>query len=569
MANINQSDASLKKRSFDAIVIGSGVAGGWAAKELTEKGLKVLMLERGKPLEHITGYETASKAPWEFEHRGRITAQQREEHPVLKRDYPYSEHNEKYWFRDIDAPYVEKKRFDWYRPDIMGGKSIMWGRQSYRWSELDFESNAREGVGIDWPLRYADLKPWYDYVEGFAGISGENLGNYPTFPDGNLLPGMELNIVEKQMRQRVEKAFPDRRMTIGRAANLTKPHLGRTNCQYRNLCSRGCPFSAYFSTQSSTLPAAMATKRLTVRTHSIVSNIIYDAKKGRASGVMVVDSQTKEQIEFRAKIIFVCGSAIGSTWILMNSISSSFPNGLGNSSGVLGHYLMDHHFRTGASGEWEGDLDKYYFGRRPNGFYIPRYRNVGADKRNYLRGFGYQGGASRSNWQRIIAEMGFGAELKDKATEPGPWSLGMTGFGECLPYFENSIKLNTDVKDAWGLPTLTFDCEFKDNEMKMREDMKNDAAEMLQAAGFKNIKTYDNGSYPGMAIHEMGTARMGHSAKDSILNKWNQVHECKNVFVTDGACMTSSSCVNPSLTYMALTARAADFAVNELKKKNL
>lgn len=559
---------NMKKRTYDAIVIGSGVSGGWAAKELTEKGLKVLMLERGKPLEHITGYQTAMKAPWEFEYRNRITAQEKLDHPFLKRDYPYNEDTKNYWFKDIDAPYAEKKRFDWFRPDIVGGKSIMWGRQSYRWSEMDFEANAKEGIGTDWPIRYADLKPWYDYVEGHAGISGENLG-IPQYPDGNLLPPMELNVVEKQVRKAIESKFQGRHLTIGRVANLTKPHDGRTNCQFRSLCHRGCPFSAYFSTQSSTLPHAMATKRLTVRPHSIVNSILYDAKKGKASGVLVIDSQTGERMEFKSKIIFVCASAVGSTWVLMNSISPTFPNGLGNSSGVLGRYMMDHHFRTGASGMWEGDSDKYLFGRRPNGVYIPRFRNIGNDKRDYLRGFGYQGGASRAGWQRVVAEMGFGAEIKDIASEPGNWTMGLGGFGECLPYEDNRIMLNMDKKDKWGQPTLTFDVEFKENEMKMRKDMANDAAEMLEAAGMKNVKTYDGGSYPGMAIHEMGTARMGHTVKDSILNKWNQVHECKNVFVTDGASMASSSCVNPSLTYMALTARAADYAVSELKKGNL
>jgi choline dehydrogenase-like flavoprotein len=569
MANINNTAEAEKKRRYDAIVIGSGVSGGWAAKELTEKGLKVLMLDRGRNLEHISGYETATKAPWELEHRGRITAQERLEHPILKRDYPYGEDNKTYWFRDIDAPYAETKRFDWFRPNIVGGKSIMWGRQSYRWAPLDFESNQKDGHGNDWPIRYDDLKSWYDYVEGFAGISGENLGNYPSYPDGNLLPGMELNVVEKQARKAIEARFPNRRMTIGRVANLSQNHQGRSACQYRSLCHRGCPFSAYFSTQSSTLPAANATGRLTVRPNSIVNSIVYDAKKGKAKGVIVIDSETNARHEFNAKIIFVCASAIGSTWVLMNSISPQFPNGLGNSSGVLGHYMMDHHFRTGANGSWEGDMDKYVFGKRPNGFYIPRYRNVGNDKREYSRGFGYQGGASRAGWTRVVAEMGFGADMKEMATEPGAWGIGMTGFGECLPYFENHIRLNSAVKDKWGQPTLTFDVEFKDNEMKMRKDMANDAAEMLEAAGFKNVKTYDAGSFPGMAIHEMGTARMGHTVKDSILNKWNQVHECKNVFVTDGASMASSSCVNPSLTYMALTARAADYAVRELKAGNL
>lgn len=558
----------MKKRTYDAIVIGSGVSGGWAAKELTEKGLKVLMLERGHALEHITGYETATKAPWQFEHRLRITAQERAEHPFLKRDYPYNEDTKNYWFKDTDAPYTESKRFDWFRPDIVGGKSIMWGRQSYRLSEIDLEANAKDGIGTDWPIRYADLKPWYDYVEAHAGISGENLG-LPQYPDGNLLPPMDLNVVEKHVRKEIESKFKGRHLTIGRAANLTKPHNGRNNCQYRSLCHRGCPYSAYFSTQSSTLPPAMATGRLTLRPNSIVNSILYDEKKGKAKGVLVIDSVSGERMEFKSKIVFVCASAIGSTWILMNSISPTFPNGLGNSSGVLGHYLMDHHFRTGASGIWEGDQDKYEFGRRPNGIYIPRYRNINGEKRDYIRGFGYQGGAHRSGWQRVVAEMGFGADMKNAASEPGPWSMGMTGFGECLPYYDNSIRLNMDKKDKWGQPTLHFDAEFKENEMKMRKDMANDAAEMLEAAGLKNVKTYDAGSYPGMAIHEMGTARMGHTVKDSILNKWNQVHECKNVFVTDGAAMTSSSCVNPSLTYMALTARAADYAVSELKKGNL
>jgi choline dehydrogenase-like flavoprotein len=564
----NQNLNAAKKKTYDAIVIGSGVSGGWAAKELTQKGLKVIMLERGKPLEHITDYDTTSKAPWEFEHRGRITAAEAESHPFLKRDYPYSEHNNKFWMKDSDAIYSENKRFDWFRPDIVGGKSIMWGRQSYRLSELDFEANLKEGIATDWPIRYADLAPWYDYVEKHAGISGENLG-LAHYPDGILQPPMAHNVVEKMVRGKIEAAFPGRHMTMGRAANLTQPHDGRSNCQYRNLCSRGCPFSAYFSTQSSTLPHAMKTGKLTVRPHSIVNSILYDDKKGKAKGVLVIDSQTNEHHEFYAKVIFVCASAISSTWILMNSISPQFQNGLGNSSGQLGHNLMDHHFRTGAEGYAEGFEDKYYFGSRPNGIYIPRYRNIGNEKRDYLRGFGFQGGASREGWQRVIGEAGFGAAMKAKATEPGPWKMGIMGFGECLPYYDNHIKLNQDIKDKWGQATLLFDAEFKENEAKMRLEIQKDAVEMLEAAGLKKVKAYDNGCYPGMAIHEMGTARMSHSVKDGILNKWNQVHECKNVFVTDGAAMTSASNVNPSLTYMALTARAANYAVEELKKKNL
>jgi choline dehydrogenase-like flavoprotein len=567
MANVNTETA--KKNTYDAIVIGSGVSGGWAAKELTEKGLKVLMLERGRPLEHITGYAESNKDPWQYEHRGRVTIQQKEKHQFVSRDYPYSEQNESFWFEDAKAPYEEKKRFDWFRGNIVGGKSIMWGRQSYRLSPIDFEANAQDGHGGDWPIRYNDLAPWYDYVEKHAGISGVNLGLNNHFPDQQLLPAMDLNFVEKQVKKSIESTFQGRHLTIGRVANLTQAHNGRTSCQYRNMCARGCPFSGYFSTQSSTLPPAMLTKRLTVRANSTVNSIIYDEKKTKAKGVLVIDSLTNERHEFYAKIVFVCASTIGSTWILMNSISSQFQNGLGNSSGVLGHYLMDHHFKTGASGTWEGDEDKYIFGRRPNGIYVPRFRNIGSDKRDYVRGFGYQGGGSRQGWQRTIAELGFGKDLKEKATEPGPWTMGLGGFGECLPYFDNKMTLNVDKKDQWGQPTIVFDAEFKENEKKMRVDMMNDAAEMLEAAGLKNVRKNDNKSYPGLAIHEMGTARMGKSVKDSILNEWNQAHECKNVFVTDGASMASTGCVNPSLTYMALTARAADYAVKELKKRNI
>jgi choline dehydrogenase-like flavoprotein len=561
---VNLNIEASRKTKFDAIVIGSGVSGGWAAKELTEKGLNVLMLEKGNPLEHITGYAETNKDPWQYEHRQHLTLKERIAHPLL----PDSGHNKSFWFDDTQAPYEEKKRFNWYRPNIVGGKSIMWGRQSYRLAPHDFEANAKDGNGIDWPIRYADLAPWYDYVEKHAGISGTNLG-LAHFPDQQLLPPMELNHLEKIMKKGIESKYTDRHFTIGRVANLTQTHKGRTACQYRNMCHRGCPYSAYFSTQSSTLPAAMATKRLTVKANSIVNSILYDAKKGKAKGVLVINSETNEQTEYQAKIIFVCASTIGSTWVLMNSISPQFQNGLGNSSGVLGRYLMDHHFLVGAGGTWEGDEDKYIYGRRANGIYIPQYRNVGNDKRDYVRGFGYQGGANREGWSRVVAEIGFGADMKAAATEPGAWSFGMTGFGECLPYYDNHVKLNTDKKDKWGQPTLSFDAEFKENEKKMRKDMMNDAKEMMEAAGLKNIYTYDSKSVPGNAIHEMGTARMGKDVKDSILNKWNQVHECKNVFVTDGASMASTGCVNPSLTFMALTARAADYAVKELKKRNL
>lgn len=564
---------SQKEMTYDAIVIGSGVSGGWAAKELTEKGLRVLMLEKGHKLEHVSGYENAMKDPWQTQYNGRLTMEQKETHPKLSRDYPYNEMTEKYWMNDSDSLYKEVKRFDWYRPNIVGGKSIMWGRQSYRLSDIDFEANLKDGVAVDWPIRYKDIAPWYSYVEKIAGISGEKLG-LPQLPDSEFLPPMDMYCVEKEVRKRIEKNFPGRTMTIGRVANLSKPttvqiNNGRAACQFRNKCSLGCPFGAYFSTQSCTLPPAVKTGRLTLRPESVVTNLIYDENKKKATGVRVIDAVTLEEKIYNAGLIFVCGSALGTTAILLNSTSNRFPNGFGNDSGELGHNLMDHHFRVGASGTWEGDEDKYYFGRRANGIYIPRYRNIGNDKRDYLRGFGYQGGGSRSGWQRNVAELSFGADFKEELTKPGPWSMGLGGFGETLPYHENKMYLDFKEKDKWGMPLVVFDAELKENERKMRVDMGNDAAEMLEKAGVKNVKINDRGSWLGMAIHEMGTARMGRDPKTSVLNGNNQVHACKNVFVTDGACMTSASCVNPSLTYMALTARAANFAVKEKKKGNI
>lgn len=558
----------LKKKTYDAIVIGSGISGGWAAKELTEKGLKVLLLERGKPLEHITGYGPANLDPWSYEHRERRTLDEKKDYYIHMRKPYFSERTKPYWFKDTNAPYTETKRFDWFRPDIVGGKSIMWARHCYRLGDLDFEANIKEGVGADWPIRYKDLVKWYDYVEKYVGISGLNLG-LDHFPDQQLLPPMDLNIVEQSVKAQIEKRFPNRYMTIGRVANLTQAHNGRNACNYRNMCINGCPYSAYFSSQSSTLPAAMATKRLTLRPQSIVNSILFDEKKHRAKGVLVIDSETGEQHEFYSKIVFVCASAISSAWILLNSRPPQYASGLGNSSGVLGHYLMDHQSQVGASGMIEGFEDKYVFGRRPNSFYIPRFRNIGSDKRPYLRGFGYQGGAGRQGWQRIINESGFGESLKESATEPGSWTVSMASFGECLPYFDNKMMLNFDKKDKWGQPTITFDAEFKENERLMKADMKNDAVEMLESAGCKNIRTFDNNAVLGGSIHEMGTARMGNDPKTSVLNAFNQVHDCKNVFVTDGSSMVSNSCVNPSLTYMALTARAVEYAVQALKKREL
>lgn len=561
---------SAATQQYDAIVVGSGISGGWAAKELTEKGLKVLLLERGRNIEHITGYTTALKAPWEVPHRFKRTTQMVANHPVLSRDYTLNELNLQYWADEQECPYVETKPFSWFRGYHVGGRSLTWGRQSYRWSDLDFEANGKEGIAVDWPIRYRDLAPWYDHVESYAGISG-SLEGLPQLPDGKFLPPMELNCVEKDVAARIRTHYKDaRRLIIGRVANLTQPHNDRVNCQFRNKCWLGCPFGGYFSTQSSTLPAAVKTGNLTLRPFSLVTRLLYDRDRQRARGVEVIDAETKQTYEFTAKIVFVCASAFNSAWLLMNSATDLWPDGLGSSSGELGHNVMDHHFRCGAAGEVDGFTDRYVYGRRPNGFYIPRFRNLaGGEARGYTRGFGYQGAASREGWGREIAELGIGAPLKEALREPGPWTIGMTGFGEILPHHDNRLRLNHEVRDKWGLPVLAIDCTIRDNEKKMRADMMQDAAEMLVAAGVKMVQTRDSGYEFGQGIHEMGTARMGRDPKTSVLNGHNQVWEAPNVFVTDGACMTSGACVNPSLTYMAMTARAADFAVGELKKRNL
>ncbi|GAA4787750.1 GMC family oxidoreductase [Olivibacter ginsenosidimutans] len=554
---------------YDAIVIGSGISGGWAAKELTEKGLKTIMLERGMNVEHVKDYDAPNKNPWDFPHRGGRTQKMIEDYPVLKRDYPLNEMNLNWWVNEKESPYVETKRFDWYRGYHVGGRSLMWGRQSYRWSDLDFEANLKDGHGTDWPIRYKDIAPWYSYTEKFAGISG-NRDGLAVLPDGDFMPPMEMNIVEKDIAARVKEYYKgERNFIIGRTANITVPHNGRVNCQYQNKCWLGCNFGAYFSTQSATLPPAMKTGNLTLRPWSIVTKIIYDKDTKKAKGVEIVDAQNNQTYEYFAKVVFVCASAFNSTWVLMNSATDIWPDGLGSSSGELGHNAMDHHFRCGASGTVEGYEDKYYFGRRANGIYVPRFRNVGNDKRDYIRGFGYQGGASRSGWSRDIAEMNIGGEFKDELCEPGSWSIGLGAFGEILPYHENKISLDKNVKDKWGLPVLNMDMEIKENELKMRKDMMEDAREMLENAGVKDVHTYDNTYGFGQGIHEMGTARMGTSPKNSVLNKNNQVWDALNVFVTDGACMVSANCVNPSLTYMALTARAVDFATKELKKGNI
>ena len=566
MANFNI-DAK-KEKVYDAIVIGSGISGGWAAKELCEKGLKTLVLERGRIVEHVVDYPTMNLDPWDMELRGGLTPEEQEKHYKNIRSGWVGKDTEHFWADDAANPYTETKPFLWLRGHQMGGRSLLWGKQTYRWSDLDFEANAKDGNGVDWPIRYKDIKPWYTYVEKFAGISGEAM-NLPQLPDSHFLPPMEMNCVEKHIKGRIEKEFSDRNMIIGRCAHLTQPHNGRGQCQNRNRCSRGCPYGAYFSSNAVTLPPANASGNLTIRPYSIVQSLIYDEAKEKVTGVRIIDSETNEAIEYSSKIIFVNASTLSTTQILLNSKSSRFENGLGNDSGELGHNLMDHTYRVGAMGKVEGFDDKYYKGRRPNGIYIPRYVNIDENSKSdkFVRGFGFQGEGFRGGNPANIES--FGADYKDSILKPGPWEFFITGFAECLPYHDNQVTLNGDVLDKWGQPTLSIDAEFKANEKALNKQIQEDAVEMLQKVGLKDILGFDKEHPPGYGVHEMGTARMGRDPKTSVLNDFNQVHAAKNVFVTDGACMTSSSCVNPSLTYMALTARAANHAVSELKKLNL
>ncbi|MBL6665775.1 MAG: GMC family oxidoreductase [Flavobacteriaceae bacterium] len=562
-----------KSIQYDAIVVGSGISGGWAAKELCEAGLKTLVLERGRMVKHLEDYPTMHNDPWDLPHNGRTPNEIAEKHYSKQKRWGFDENNRHFYNKDSEHDYDEVKPFDWIRGKQVGGRSLIWGRQSYRWSDLDFEANAKDGYGVDWPIRYKDIAPWYSHVEKFIGVSGEAL-NLPQLPDSEFLPPMELNCLEEHFKNSLSEKYDDRLITIGRVAHITqgtKEGAGRSSCQHRNRCGRGCPFGAYFSSNSSTLPYAEATGNLTIRPDSIVSEVIYDPKTQKATGVRVIDALTKEVVEFKSKIVFLCASSMASTAILMQSKSDRFPNGMGNDSGELGHNIMDHQLGSGANGKFDGFEDRYYTGRRPNGFYIPRFRNLGnnSEKVDFLRGYGYQGGASRSDWTEAIAEFGYGKSMKDKILQPGQWNIGMGGFGEVLPYHENKMTLNYDKLDQYGLPTITFDAEFKENEIKMKEDWKVQAAEMLEAAGCKDVTVFDSKAPIGRGIHEMGTARMGRDPKTSVLNKFNQVHKVPNVFVTDGACMTSAANQNPSLTYMALTARAANHAINELKKMNL
>lgn len=553
-----------KQNTYDAIVVGSGISGGWAAKELCEKGLKVLLLDRGRNVVH-GDYPTATKKPWEFEHRLTLSKEDKERSFVQARHYSYREDNKHFYINDRENPYEETSRFDWIRGDIVGGRSLLWARACYRWSDLDFEANAKDGHGVDWPIRYKDIAPWYDYVEAFIGVSG-NRDGVATVPDGMFQPPFEMNCVEKVFKERVEKSFTDRKVIMGRTANLTQPVKGRGLCQARDLCHRGCPYGAYFSTNASTIPAAYATGNLTVRPHALVHQVLYDKAKGKAMGVEIIDTETKQTETVYAKLIFLNASTVATTAILLNSLSDRFPNGLGNGSDQVGRNLMDHHKGLSFSAQVEGFEDSYYYGRRPTSIYIPRFRNIEAQQPHFLRGYHFGASAYRPPQG---GDAPIGAALKEALSVPGGWHMGMYAFGECLPYADNRITLNKEKKDPWGRPLIAIDCTFRENEKAMHEDVKTTGLELLEAAGFKGARVSGSISFPGNANHEMGTARMGRDPKTSVLNAFNQMHEVPNVFITDGSCMTSGACVNPSLTYMALTARACNYAVQELKKMNI
>jgi choline dehydrogenase-like flavoprotein len=556
--------------SFDAIVVGSGISGGWAAKELCEKGLKTLVLERGRNVVHIKDYSTALMHPWQFPHRLHNTEQDKADNPVQSTCDVYNEASRQFFVSDKEHPYIQQDPFTWIRGYQVGGRSLTWGRQCYRLSDLDFEANAKEGIAVDWPIRYKDIAPWYDYVEEFVGISGKKEG-LPQLPDGQFLPPMEMNCIEDHFSGKMRESYKDRIVTIARVANLSQGWKGRGPCQYRNLCNRGCPYSGYFSSNAATLPAATDTNNMTLLPDSIVVEVLYDEQKDKATGVRVIDAQTRQVTDYFARIIFLNASTIATAAILMNSVSKRFPNGLGNSSGQLGHNLMDHFTGTGATAQFEGFRNHYYSGRRPSGIYIPRFRNLspGEQRNDYVRGFGFQGNGNRFEWPEQGSAPGFGSTFKNQLLRPGLWTLWIGAWGETLPYFDNKITLDPHKKDKWGLPLVSVSFKYHHNETAMRKDIRASAEEMLNKAGYTNIHSYSHEAPGGSAIHEMGTARMGRDPKTSVLNGNNQLHDAKNVFITDGSCMTSSAWQNPSLTYMALTARACDFAVSELKKGNL
>ena len=559
----------MKDITYDAIVVGSGISGGWAAKELTERGLRVLLLERGRNVEHVTDYTTALQAPWEAAHRGRKPLADVEAYKIQSKNYGVDETNKHFYVNELENPYVQTKdaEFVWARGHQVGGRSLTWGRQCYRWSDLDFTANLRDGHGTDWPIRYADLEKWYSYVERFVGISGSR-ENLKTLPDSEFLPPMPMNCVEKHLSAQVLKKYDDRRVIIGRVANLTQPKNGRGMCQFRNQCDQGCPFGGYFSTNAATLPVAMATGRLTLRPHSIVTEVIYDEVKKRAKGVRVLDAETKQTYEYLSKIVFVNASTISSTMLLLRSVSSRFPNGLGNDSGELGRNLVTHSKIT-VRGQYEGFLNNYTYGRRANGIYVPRFRNVSEQHPNFQRGYNYQGGAGRPRANGNEAETGFGADFKEGLTKPASyWNAQLTAFGEQLPDPKNHVGLSRTVVDKWGMAAPEITWEWQDNDRAMMADALCEGAAMLESAGCQRIVA-DPISQIRSTVHEQGTARMGRNPKTSVLNSFNQIHAAKNVFVTDGSSMSSGSCVNPSLTFMALTARACAYAVAKSKRGEL
>ena len=561
---------------FDAIVIGSGMSGGWAAKEFSEKGMKTLVLERGKNTKAGPDYVGENLAPWDMKFRERV-------HPdVVKADWPvqsecyaFRESTKHFFAKDSENPYSveEGTGFAYIRGDQVGGRSLMWARQSYRWSDIDFGANKKDGNGVDWPIRYGDIKPWYDYVEKFVGVSGSAEG-LRQLPDGVFQPAMELNCVEKEIKKGLESAFPERNMIIGRAAHLTQPTeeqlaLGRGSCQFRNQCQRGCSFGAFFSSVAATLPAAERTGNMTLMSDTMVDSLIYDADAGKATGVRTINRKTGDRAEYTARVIFMCASTLGTLQILLNSTSETFQNGFANGSGALGRYIMDHHHRAGASGQFPGFLDKYVVGRRPNGIYIPRFRNLDETDQDFVRGYGFQGRAQRASWQSTSNALGFGAAFKESLRTPAPWTFDITGFGEMLPHEDNRVTLHPTKVDPQGIPQIHINTKLRENEMKMRQDMAKTAKEMLEAGGCTNVESHVRETTIGLGIHEMGGARMGRDPDTSVLNAHNQCHEVDNVFVTDGAAMTSSACQNPSITYMALTVRAVDYAVQQMKENKI
>ncbi|MEM9832137.1 MAG: GMC family oxidoreductase [Bacteroidota bacterium] len=571
MANLNIT--AQDQNTYDAIVIGSGISGGWAAKELCDKGLKTLVLERGREVEHIQDYPTATKRPWDMPCRGRIPESAEKENPIVNRCYAYDQYTKHFFVEDDKHPYVQEKPFDWIRGYQTGGKSLIWARQTQRWSDYEFEAPARDGFAVDWPIRHKDLAPWYSHVEKFVGISG-NRDGIKNLPDSEVLPPFELNCLEKHIQQRVKENYQDRQVIIGRCAHLTEPqeiHLqqGRGPCQSRHYCYRGCPYGAYFSSNSSTLPWAAKTGNMTLRPHSVVHSIIYDEEKGQATGVRVIDAETKISTEYFARIIFVNAAALNTNLLLLNSTSSRFPNGLGNDNDLLGKYVAFHNYRGSMLADYDGFEDQYYYGRRPTTAFMPSFRNVFQQDTDFLRGYMVAFSASRQSWQRGMIEEGFGAVWKEGLREPGPWQVFMMMQGETVPQEENHVRLSDTEKDTWGIPQLVVSVGYTDNDEKVLQDFLEQGSEILEKSGCTNIRTMDSGQAPGLDIHEMGGVRMGHDPKTSLLNKWNQLHACKNVFVTDGACMTSVGNQNPSLTFMALTARAVDHATKEMNRLNL